>query len=173
MSAIGREGWSVADEKKPVDDKLEDDAAATEDGAMRDTDASPDTADEDGASAAEYLAVCGPHYTQQPGNLFDERRAIRHRELTVQFVGETQPTMDLTGDPARIAVPTLVLAGGLDPVCPIEIMTEIAEAIDPDLVRFEVFEECGHGVFRDDPDGGFAAVRSFVEAQSSRLVGAG
>ena len=60
--------------------------------------------------------------------------------------------------------PTLVLGSALDPVCPIEDQEEIAAAIPRHLVRFECFEGCGHGVYRDDPELGFAVIREFLLA---------
>ncbi|MCI0548233.1 MAG: alpha/beta fold hydrolase, partial [Candidatus Rokubacteria bacterium] len=73
-------------------------------------------------------------------------------------------TFDLRADLARVRCPTLVLGGALDPVCPIEDQEEIAAAIPRRLVRFERFESCGHGVYRDDPERGFAVIREFLLA---------
>jgi proline iminopeptidase len=55
-----------------------------------------------------------------------------------------------------------VLGGELDPVCPIEQQAEIAAALPREHVRFERFANCGHGVFRDDPERGFALIRQFI-----------
>jgi proline-specific peptidase len=109
-----------------------------------------------------YLAKCGPLYTQTPGNLFDTKLAIRNNEVTTHFIRGEQRTMDLRAGLARIACPTLVLAGGLDPVCPPTCAREIADAIDPKLVRLELFEACGHGVFRDDPNRAFQVLLEFI-----------
>jgi pimeloyl-ACP methyl ester carboxylesterase len=114
------------------------------------------------ANTAEYLRLCGPLYTQTPGNLFDDTRTIRNRPVLAHYVSEIKPTMDLRPDLAAIACPTLLLAGALDPVCPIEIMRELAAGIAPEHVHLEVFESCGHGVFRDDPERSFAVLRSFI-----------
>jgi proline iminopeptidase len=77
--------------------------------------------------------------------------------------GESR-TFDFLGDLAGVRCPTLVLGGALDPVCPIEDQGEIAAAIPRHLVRFERFEGCGHGVYRDDPERGFAVIREFLLA---------
>jgi pimeloyl-ACP methyl ester carboxylesterase len=114
------------------------------------------------ANTTEYLRICGPHYTQNEGNLFDDKRAVRNQAVLEKFVNEIQPTMDLRGDPPKLRCPTLLLAGALDPVCPIEVMTGIADAVPADLRQFEVFESCGHGVFRDDPDRAVAVLRDFI-----------
>ncbi len=100
------------------------------------------------ANRDAYLAKCGPLYTQSPGNLFDTKRAIRNNDVTTHFIRTEKRSMDLRPGLARIACPTLALAGGLDPVCPPACAHEIAAAIDPALVRLELFETCGHGVFR-------------------------
>jgi proline iminopeptidase len=63
-----------------------------------------------------------------------------------------------------VRCPTLVLGGELDPVCPIELQAEIAAALPREHVRFERFPNCGHGVFRDDPERGFALIREFILA---------
>jgi pimeloyl-ACP methyl ester carboxylesterase len=119
-------------------------------------------ADPTDANRDAYLSTCGPLYTQSPGNLFDTKRAIRNNDVTTHFIRGEQRTMDLRAGLARIACPTLVLAGGLDPVCPPTCAREIAEAIDPTLVRLELFEQCGHGVFRDDPARAFRTLLDFV-----------
>jgi pimeloyl-ACP methyl ester carboxylesterase len=114
------------------------------------------------ANRPEYVRVCGPLYTQTPGNIFGNNRAVRNDDVGPHFfLGEERERNDL---PLldRIAVPTLLLAGTLDPVCPIEGMEAIHAAIRPDLARFERFEGCGHGVFRDDPDRAFAVLRDFI-----------
>ena len=119
-------------------------------------------ADPTDAHRDAYLSKCGPLYTQSPGNLFDTKRAIRANAVTTHFIRGEQRTMDLRPGLARIACPTLVLAGGLDPVCPPTCAREIAEGIDPRLVRLELFERCGHGVFRDDPVRAFRMLLEFV-----------
>jgi pimeloyl-ACP methyl ester carboxylesterase len=58
----------------------------------------------------------------------------------------------------------LVLGGELDPVCPIAGSEEIAAALPSDVVRFERFAGCGHGVFRDDPRRSMAILREFITA---------
>ena len=114
------------------------------------------------ANRDAYLSTCGPLYTQSPGNLFDTKRAIRSNDVTTHFIRGEQQTMDLRRGLANIVCPTLVLAGGLDPVCPPTCAREIAQAIDPALVRLELFERCGHGVFRDDPTRAFRVLLDFI-----------
>ena len=58
-------------------------------------------------------------------------------------------------------MPTLVLGGELDPMTPIQCSEEIASCLPPELVRFERFPNCGHGVFRDGPRG-YDVIRDFI-----------
>jgi pimeloyl-ACP methyl ester carboxylesterase len=50
-----------------------------------------------------------------------------------------------------IACPTLITAGDIDPVTTIEAAEEMAAHIPDAVKQFEVFENYGHGVHRDDP----------------------
>ena len=112
-----------------------------------------------------YLRVCGPFYTQTPGNHFAETRSVRNPAVLEKFfaagVGEGLTFNELPHLP-KVTSPTLVLAGALDPVCPKTASDEIVAAMSPDLVRYEVFENAGHGVFRDDPDRAFRVLREFI-----------
>jgi proline iminopeptidase len=38
----------------------------------------------------------------------------------------------------------------------------MAACLPPQLTRFERFENCGHGVHRDDPQRAFALLREFI-----------
>jgi proline iminopeptidase len=60
--------------------------------------------------------------------------------------------------------PVLVMAGELDPVCPIAGTEELVAHLPADLVQFRRFANCGHGVFRDDKEGALAAMRAFITA---------
>jgi proline iminopeptidase len=114
--------------------------------------------------AGEYMAKCMPLYnpTVSPASAEARARAITRLEVMFHFVIGEQRTMDMTGDLARIACPTLVLAGALDPVTPLVCAREIAEALPPGLARLEVFDDAGHGVHRDRPERAEAMVRTFL-----------
>jgi pimeloyl-ACP methyl ester carboxylesterase len=49
-----------------------------------------------------------------------------------------------------------------DPITPISFSEEIVAALPPNLVRFERFADCGHGVHWDNPDRAFAVIREFI-----------
>jgi pimeloyl-ACP methyl ester carboxylesterase len=124
------------------------------------------TAPDDEVTAA-YLSICGPLYTRNKGNLFDEARSMRNPEVMNHYVRNIQPSLDLRPGLANIACPTLLLAGGQDPVCPVEIMREMAALVPPDHAQLHVLDRCGHGVFRDDPERAFALLRAFIAARTS------
>lgn len=63
----------------------------------------------------------------------------------------------------RICCPTLILAGELDPITTVPDHEEMAAAIRGS--RLEVFQNAGHGVFRDRPDEALRAIRDFVVAE--------
>ncbi len=110
-----------------------------------------------------YLRTCGPLYTQTPGNIFDTQRMVRNMAVLEHFVTGEQLTFDELPSLGAVTVPVLVLAGALDPVCPLKASEDIVAHLPPHLVTFECFEHCGHGVFRDDPERAFSVLRDFVE----------
>jgi proline iminopeptidase len=113
-------------------------------------------------SRDEYMRVCLPLYTQNPGYLSGTAtRTVFNYELMDHWRPEHR-AMDLLPELASITVPTLVLAGEMDPVCPVEDAEEIAAALPQDLVRFERLAGCGHGSFRDKPEETFAILRDFI-----------
>ena len=58
----------------------------------------------------------------------------------------------------------LVLAGEDDPVTPLDGARLVADEIGSDRCTLETFADCGHGVFRDQPDKAFDVVRDFIES---------
>jgi proline iminopeptidase len=118
------------------------------------------------ATLPDYASKALPVYTRK-GTLVDPDATRRTRwalDVMFHFVRRHEGSMNLLPDLARVRCPVLVLGGTEDPVCPIEDQEEIAAALPPHLVRFERFEGCGHGVFRDDPERAFALIREFVTA---------
>ena len=110
-----------------------------------------------------YGRVCLPLYTRNPGaeGAAFRNRAIHKPEVTVHFFRNEMMEMDLRPALAAIDCPTLVLAGADDPVTPVICSEEIAAAIGPNA-RLEVFDGCGHGVHRDDPDPSERVMRAFL-----------
>jgi proline iminopeptidase len=83
-------------------------------------------------------------------------------EVLFHFVKGEQMGMDFRPALARVACPTLVLAGARDPITPLACAREIADALPVDLVQLEVFEDAGHGVHRDEPERAEAVTRAFL-----------
>jgi len=111
-----------------------------------------------------YERLCLPVYTRTTpadGGSF-RSRAIAKPEVGQHFFRNEMMTMDLRPELSAIACPTLVLAGALDPVTPPVCGEEIGEAIG-DRAQLIVFEGCGHGVHRDDPEGADRAIRAFLD----------
>jgi proline-specific peptidase len=115
---------------------------------------------------AEYMRVCMPLYN--PSRVFANRdsraRTVFNFDVGVHFIMGEQRTFNLLPELHQIKCPTLILAGAHDPVCTIEDMQEVAEAIAPNLVRFERFADAGHGVFRDQPERALKILSEFITA---------
>ena len=115
-----------------------------------------------------YLAACMPLYNRVPRDELAAQRTIVEPEILYAWSGGEFQTMDLRPGLARVRCPVLVLAGGLDPVCPIEDAQEIAAAIPAPWGRLVTFDDCGHGVWRDDPAAAMPVLRAFIENPAAR-----
>jgi proline iminopeptidase len=118
-------------------------------------------------TVADYVRECLPLYTVRPAADLDAAaRRIFRLEVLQHFSGRQGEywRMDFTAALSRIRCPTLVLAGSQDPVTPLADSEDIVAALPPGLARFIAFPECGHGVFRDDPEHAFEVIRAFIAA---------
>jgi proline iminopeptidase len=117
------------------------------------------------ATLPDYLQQAMPLYNASPGGSADAlTRATLHLDLMFHFFRDEGRRFDFLPGLGSLRCPTLVLGGALDPVCPIEDQAEIAAALPPGLVRFERFENAGHGVYRDEPERAFAVLREFLSS---------
>jgi pimeloyl-ACP methyl ester carboxylesterase len=115
------------------------------------------------ASFAAYWERCrGLYSTVQPANNDAAMRASFNADILCTWSGGELQTMDLLPGLARAQCPVLVMAGVRDPVCTIDDARDMVGALPSHLVRFEQFENCGHGVWRDAPDAAFAVLREFI-----------
>ena len=119
-------------------------------------------AEPNAANREAYTRVCGPLYTQTPGNLFESVEMVRNNDLFAHWNEHGHTTFDLRADLAKAQCPVLVLGGEHDPVCPIVGSEEIAAHLPAEHVQFERFANSGHGVFRDEADTAYAILREFV-----------
>ena len=113
--------------------------------------------------SAEYLAVCMPLYN--PGGALGpeaRKRTIQRNEVTFHFIEGEQRSMDLLPGLAAVRCPTLVLAGGLDPITPVSCAEAIRDALPAGVGELVVFDRAGHGVHRDEPDRAEAVLRRFL-----------
>lgn len=111
---------------------------------------------------AVYLRVCMPLYNTQPAPAGSRERIVFNEAILFASAGGEQQTMNLLPGLARAQCPVLVMAGALDPVCPLDDSRDIAAAFPADRVQFAVFEHSGHGAWRDEPDAAFERLRRFI-----------
>jgi pimeloyl-ACP methyl ester carboxylesterase len=114
-------------------------------------------------AAAAYMSVCMPLYSPSGAMGADARqRAIMRTEVMFHFISGEQRSMDLLGGLAAVRCPTLVLAGGLDPITPVACSEAIHRALPDGAGELVVFDEAGHGVHRDEPERAEAVLRGFL-----------
>ncbi len=117
-------------------------------------------------AAGDYMAVCMPLYNPRPpADPTAIQRAIMRTEVMFHFIAGEQRSMDMLADLAKIACPTLVTAGGADPITPIACSEAIFAALPVDLRELEIFEAAGHGVHRDEPERAEASLRRFLSKE--------
>lgn len=106
-----------------------------------------------------YLEHCMPHYSVEPDNPDVLARSLMNFEVMASFQADEQRTMDLGPGLATATCPVLVLAGELDPVCPVEMSDEIVAALTNADVTYERIAGASH-----DDVGRRAAetIRSFI-----------
>lgn len=113
----------------------------------------------------KYLETCLPYYNTRASNDPDAlKRAILRHDVGLAFNGpkNEQGRMDFRADLARVQCPVLVMAGDRDPIMPMSLTETMVSNLPPHLVRFERFENSGHGVQRDDPEKAFRIIREFI-----------
>ena len=115
------------------------------------------------AAYNKYGEVCLPLYSNPnaaaAGTFRD--RAIERPEVALHFFSDEMARMNMLAEIANIACPTLVIGGTIDPVTPPICSQAIADAIGENA-KLEMFQGCGHGPHRDDPEGAERVMRSFL-----------
>jgi pimeloyl-ACP methyl ester carboxylesterase len=127
------------------------------------------------SAAADYMKICMPLYnpTVNPDADTVRARARQRFEVMFHFINGEQRTMDLLAGLAHVRCPTLVQAGGLDPITPLVCSQAIFAALPKEVAQLEVFESAGHGVHRDEPARAEESLRRFFgdgEASPSRTL---
>jgi len=110
-----------------------------------------------------YGEVCLPLYSNPnaPAAGAFRDRAIQRPEVALHFFADEMARMDMRAEIAAIICPTLVIGGTIDPVTPPVCSQTIASAIG-DNACLQMFEGCGHGPHRDNPEGAEKVMRSFL-----------
>jgi proline-specific peptidase len=114
------------------------------------------------AAMMEYVRKCLPLYSRRPRSPEWMQRSIQNMELTAFFFRGEIRTFDLLPALGRIRCPTLIAAGDMDPITPIQNSEDIAAAIPKGFARLERFPAAGHGVHHDEPEHFARAVRGFI-----------
>jgi proline iminopeptidase len=110
-----------------------------------------------GADWDRIFAAFGPRIPDADGLA----RRVANREVGA-VGGDLMARLDIVDQLPRIASPTLVCVGDLDPVTPVGASQEIVDGLAPGVGRLEVLQGVGHFLWLDDPDGFFGLVRSFA-----------
>ncbi len=114
---------------------------------------------------ADYYAAMGPLYSRRYDPAAAE--AVRGRSIYAPEPlnrafgpGGVLRSFDLRPEIGRVAVPTLVLAGRHDWICPPEFSEEIHRLIPG--AQLQIFEDSSHTIRADEPDALNAVIRKFV-----------
>ena len=117
------------------------------------------------ATWAPYNQFCRDLYnTTHAANDDARQRIVFNEDILFASASGEQQGMNLLPGLARVQCPVLVLAGALDPVCPLADSQDIAAAISPPWGRLVSFANSGHGAWRDEPEAAFACLREFILA---------
>lgn len=111
-----------------------------------------------------YLEHCMPLYSVEPDDPDVLARSLMNFEVMAHFQTGEQRTMDLAPGLAAATCPVLVLAGELDPVCPVEMSDEIVAALANADVTYERIPGASHDdVGRRSSE----TIRSFIATHRS------
>ena len=108
------------------------------------------------------MRVCMPHYSRSAQDPDGLPRTRFHMELTYAWNRAEGLAMDLRPLLGAIRCPTLVMAGELDPITPIEAAEELQQALPSGVAELARFADAGHGVYRDLPEPYFERLRRFL-----------
>ena len=109
-----------------------------------------------------YNRLCMPLYNTVPAAPEARQRIVFNTDILFASAAGEQQTMNLLPGLAQVHCPVLVMAGELDPVCPLEDARDIAAAIPAPWGRLATFAQSGHGAWRDEPQAAFALLREFI-----------
>jgi pimeloyl-ACP methyl ester carboxylesterase len=116
------------------------------------------------SSIQEFAEVCMTLYNTTPQTW--ARTSIFRPEAVIGFheLGGAWHRMDYLDDLPKVSCRVMVMVGDHDPITPVADSEDMVRMINPDLVRFERFENAGHTVWRDEPERAFRVIREFITA---------
>ena len=114
------------------------------------------------ATTAEFRRVCFPLYHQVPEDPAWIERSVVNVDVSIQFFEGEGKTLDFRPHLSRIACPTLVVGGAKDPRCPPALTHMFADGIPTHLLRFVMFDACGHGPHNEEPARVMTLLREFI-----------
>lgn len=109
-----------------------------------------------------YKEICKPLYSVKGNNKNSKIISNINENILFKWTKTEHLTMNLLPGLKLAQCPVLVIAGELDPVCPLNDSQDIVSALPQHLVHFEQFKNCGHGVWRDNQDKAFKIIRQFI-----------
>jgi len=109
----------------------------------------------------DYATRCLPLYSPSAADPDEATRPVMNFELLAD-PGRFMRDMNLLPGLANVRCPTLVIAGEDDPICTIEAMQDVVDALPADRVRFERIPKAGHFANRDEPERFFGLLREFI-----------
>jgi len=112
------------------------------------------------AQWARCWRLAGPWVTGEQ----ERARTVMHRALNAPGLALMRG-FDVLDQLGRVACPTLVGVGELDPVTPVGAARELAAALPEGTARLAVFEGAGHFTWRDAPDRYWPLLLEFVAAR--------
>lgn len=118
-----------------------------------------------------WVEHCLPVMSATPGAA-DFLGAFRKRVLRTDAVdthfGGIWDELDLRPQVEKISCPALVIGGERDPVMPVALTRELADALGDRLWRLDLFPDSGHLVQHDQPERLKASIAEFVLAHADR-----
>ena len=96
------------------------------------------------------------------------RRTVVREAVALHFSGEGREVMRMDFRPllGGVRCPVMVMVGDADPITPVAFSKAIIASLPPDLVRFERFPECGHGIQVNDPARFFRTMEPVAQSPS-------
>lgn len=110
---------------------------------------------------AEYGALCARLYGPSQADPDELARTTFNLELLTN-PGAVMRDVDLRPELEKVACPTLVIAGDVDPWGSVEAATDIVAALPDHLVEYREFADAGHHIHHDNPDLLFEVLREFL-----------